>query len=103
VYAALCYAIGYQIAFFIAYTAGVVFSFYLNSIYVFRVATTWASFLRFPIVYIAQYICSALLLNFLVVDYMIDKLYAPILVSVITLPITYIISKFVLNTKNRIE
>lgn len=103
VYVALCLAIDYQIAYFFAYAAGVVFSFYLNSLYVFRVATTWAGFLRFPIVYIAQYICSALLLKFLVVDYMIDKFYAPILVSGITLPITYILSKFALNTKNRIE
>lgn len=103
-YFGLCLLIDYQVAYLIAYASGIIFSYYMNVLYVFKTSTSLKSFLKFPIVYIVQYLCSALILGFLVVDLSISKFYAPIIVTAITLPLTYILSKLTLSpTRNNVK
>ncbi|EOA02183.1 GtrA family protein [Herbaspirillum frisingense GSF30] len=89
----------YQQAYLLAYVAGVVFSYLLNSLLVFRVPLSWRRFLAFPLVYGAQYIASALLLHVLVESLGISSNWAPLLVTAAVLPMTYLLSKLILLHK----
>lgn len=58
---------------------------------------SWGGFLTYPMVYVIQYSISALALGFIVEKIGIPESVAPILVAVITLPLTYLLSKEVIN------
>ena len=53
--------VGYQKSFFLAYMLGVVFSYWFNSVVVFRAALSWKTFFSYPLVYVVQYGFSAVL------------------------------------------
>lgn len=97
VYLGLKTMLPYQGAYFIAYAMGVVFSYWFNAVVVFRVPLTWKGFLSYPIVYVIQYLLSALFLGTLVELLGVSVAFAPIVVVVVLFPITYLTSKFVLN------
>jgi putative flippase GtrA len=96
IYFALETVINYQVAYLIAYAAGIVFSYYLNTKFVFNTKTSLRTFIRFPLVYIFQYIFGALLLELLVKKLGAPSAYAPLAVTAITLPMTYFLSKIAL-------
>ena len=89
----------YQVAYFLAYVAGVVFSYVFNSLLVFCVPLSWRRFLAFPLVYVVQYASGALLLSLLVEMLGISKTWAPLLVTATLLPLTYLLSKLLLLRK----
>ena len=89
----------YQIAYFFAYVAGIVWSYFLNAALVFHSHPSWRTFLQFPIVYIAQYVIGALLLKIFVDKLMLSDVFAPLLVTVLTLPITYVLARSILIRK----
>ncbi len=101
VYLLLNLYLSYQVAYFLAYVAGVVFSYVVNSLLVFGVPLTWQRFLAFPLVYVVQYVSGALMLSLLVEMLGISKTWAPLVVTVALLPLTYLLSKLLLlrNTK----
>jgi putative flippase GtrA len=86
----------YQLAFLIAYVGGVAFSYFFNSKVVFRARMSWGGFMTYPLVYLIQYAVSALALGFFVEKIGIPEVAAPIIVAVMTLPLTYILSKAVI-------
>lgn len=100
-YLALHLVLSYQLAFFLAYAAGVVFAYCFNSKVVFRKAMSWQGMLVFPAVYVVQYAVSALALALLVERIAVAQWLAPLLVSVLTLPLTYLMTRFVVNRFNR--
>ncbi|AVT15476.1 GtrA family protein [Paracidovorax avenae] len=89
----------YQIAFFLGYISGIVFSYWYNTRYVFRVPFKWSGFLAYPLVYIVQYALSALLLAGAIEYFGIEKSIAPLAIAAITVPLTYCLSKFFLGLK----
>lgn len=91
--------LSYQVAFFIAYIAGIFFSYWFNARFVFHVPLSWKSLLSYPLVYVVQYVISALLLGSAVEWLGIDKRIAPLVITLITLPITYVMSKFLLASR----
>lgn len=94
----------YQQSYFISYALGIVYSYIFNSRYVFKSGLSIKKFLIFPSVYILQYLCSALGLFWLVDKLYLNASYAPIVVSVVTIPITFVVSKFVLErTETRVS
>ena len=58
-FVALELVLPYLIAYAIAYVAGIVLSYLLNTRVVFRVARSWSTFLRFPLVYVFQFVLGS--------------------------------------------
>ncbi|WP_305820955.1 GtrA family protein [Massilia brevitalea] len=100
VYLALHAVLSYQLAFFIAYAAGIVFSYFFNSTVVFKRRMSWHGMVVFPLVYLVQYGVSALVLGLLVEHTALPSWIAPLLVSVITLPLTFVLTRLVVNRFN---
>ncbi|MDP3228213.1 MAG: GtrA family protein, partial [Acidovorax sp.] len=84
-----------------AFIAGVVFSYFVNSLLVFRVPLSWRKFMSFPLVYVVQYVSGALLLRLMVEEIGISNNWAPLLVTAALLPITYLLSKLLLMRKTK--
>lgn len=103
IYLALNTVLTYQLAYFIAYALGVVFAYWFNAVVVFRVPLSWKGFFSYPLVYVAQYVASAFLLGSLVEAVGIDEVLAPLVVTIIMVPLTYVMSKFVLEWANRLK
>jgi putative flippase GtrA len=91
--------LSYQISYLIAYVTGIVFSYCLNAIFVFRVQLSWKGLFTFPLVYIFQYVASAILLGAMVEFGSINAKIAPLFVLVIMIPVTYSLVKFTLIGK----
>jgi len=93
IYLVLKRMIEYQAAFLIAYIAGIIFSYLLNALFVFKHKLTFKTFFSFPVVYIVQYIASAILLDILVRKADISTNLAPIIVIFITVPLTFLVCR----------
>lgn len=89
--------LNYQAAYLIAYVAGIIFSYWFNARIVFRVPLSWKGLLTFPAVYIVQYVISAFLLGSLVEHFGKSESIAPILVAMAMIPVSYFMSKSILQ------
>lgn len=95
IYLVLLQQISYQISYTVAYVSGIVVSYALNRAFVFKSHRGLRSILLFPLIYITQYGIGMLLL-WLWIDIakLSDKI-APLVVVVVTVPATYVLSRFV--------
>ena len=98
-YAALNLVLSYQLAYFISYIFGIMSSYILNVLFVFKTGVSLRTFLRFPLVPLMQYACGAVLLELLVEKVGIPTILAPLFIIVLTLPLTFYLSRFVLRNK----
>ena len=87
----------YTVAFSLAYIIGIFISYYLNSSFVFKREVSLTKALRYPIVYLVQYLLSVLLLCLLIEIFSLNKLIAPALVILITIPVTFFLSRFIIK------
>lgn len=88
--------LAYLPAYSIAYCVGIVISYFLNVCFVFKKRVSLASFLKFPIVYAIQYGLGAGILWMLVDRAGMAPAIAMIGVIIVTIPITFLASRFVL-------
>ncbi len=93
--------ISYQPAYAIAYALGIVFSYWFNARMVFSVQMSWGGFFTYPLVYFVQYALSALLLELIVVKLSIEDYLAPLIVTVLVVPLTFILSKIIITWRVR--
>lgn len=97
IYLALRKLIGYQLAYLTGYVISVVALYLLNSLFVFKSNSLSLSvFLKFSLIYVLQYILGAGLLE-LIVHFNFSETYAPILIIIILLPITFFLNRLVLS------
>jgi len=96
IYLILMLFVHYQIAYLIAYIVGVVFAYWFNAVIVFKVSLSWKGLFSYPIIYIIQYTISAFLLKIFVETLQIDKIFAPLMIIIIMIPLTYVLNKYVL-------
>ncbi len=89
----------YHVAYLIAYAVGVIFSYWFNARVVFRVPLSWKGLAAYPVVYVVQYLVSALCLGGLVEFLQVSELIAPLVVAVAMIPLTYLMSKLLLSRK----
>lgn len=87
----------YQVAYGIAYAFGVVISYWYNANFVFQVPPSWIGLFYYPIVYVVQYVASALLLSTLVEALDMPAQLAPLLVTGVMIPATYVMTRHVLR------
>ncbi|WP_353190152.1 GtrA family protein [Pandoraea pnomenusa] len=97
---AMCLAfIQYKLAYTVSFALSVVFSYWLNSHFVFRVKLSLSGLLRFPLVYLVQYL-GGIALMYLLVDWLHLSAYlAPIIVVGLTIPVTFLLSRTLLRGK----
>ncbi len=89
--------LAYLPAYSIAYCAGIVFSYFLNVLFVFKKRVSLKSFLKFPFVYLIQYLLGASTLWLLVGKLGISPELAMIGGIIITIPVTFLASRFLLK------
>jgi len=87
----------YVFAYSIAYVSGIVWSYFANTLFVFRRALSVTRAALFPLVYLAQYLAGTLLLIVLVDVLRLPKTLAPLAVIVLTLPLTYVLSRHLIT------
>ena len=97
IYLALLYWMPYVFAYSIAYVSGIAWSYFANTLFVFRRAPSVTRAALFPLVYLAQYVAGTLLLVLLVDVLHLSQKLAPLAVIVLTLPLTYVLSRHVIT------
>lgn len=100
IYLALHQVLRYQLAYLLAYAAGIAFSYVFNSLVVFLRPMSWRGMLAFPAVYVVQYLASAGVLALIVEGFGVPAWWAPLLVSALMVPLTYLLARFVLTRFN---
>jgi putative flippase GtrA len=90
----------YRIAFTVSYVIGIVFAYFFNSLVVFKTPISIKKFVQFPAVYLVQYLLNIGLLEVFVQVLNISDNLAPIFVLIIITPVTYLLSKLILQEKN---
>jgi putative flippase GtrA len=93
------YFVHYQIAYAGACICGLLFSYWLNTHWVFKEKPNWRAFLSFPMVYVVQYLIGMVSLHFLVETFGFSEWFSPLIVIVLTIPITFILSRYVITKK----
>ncbi|MBI4807442.1 MAG: GtrA family protein [Nitrosomonadales bacterium] len=89
--------IPYLYAYTLSYCIGIVFSYVMNSRFVFRQPMSLARFLQFPVVYVIQYGLGVAILWLLVGRMSISPELAMLGVVAATIPVTFLTSRFILK------
>lgn len=98
-YVLLNLALPYTTAYTIAYLSGIGFSYFLASRFVFNQQMQVKKAMFYPIVYLVQYLCGLVILSVLVDTLKVSELLAVPAVIILTLPVTYILSKLIVTGK----
>ena len=98
IYIILNLMLNYQVSYLISYVVTVVFSYVLNTRFVFKIPMSWQTFLQFPLVYVVQYVSSAIGLEILV-RLGFSVTIAPLITIVLLLPVTYLLSRLIMKKK----
>jgi putative flippase GtrA len=98
-YLALLRWMHYELAYAIAYVVGIVVSYVCNALFVFREPMRARSAIYFPLVYLVQFVCGLIFLKALIGLLHVPVWLAPALVILLTLPITYLLSRFIVRAR----
>ncbi|HDP6019879.1 TPA: flippase GtxA [Staphylococcus aureus] len=92
--------IEYMISHITGFIVAFVISYYLNCYFVYRVKPTWRKFVSFPITQIVNVSLQTVLLYVFVSWLNLPAEIAPFAGLIITIPITFILSKWILKDSN---
>ena len=92
--------IEYMISHITGFLVAFVISYYLNCYFVYRVKPTWRKFISFPITQIVNISLQTVLLYVFVSWLNLPAEIAPFAGLIITIPITFILSKWILKDSN---
>ncbi|HGX1583322.1 TPA: flippase GtxA [Staphylococcus aureus] len=92
--------IEYMISHITGFLVAFVISYYLNCYFVYRVKPTWRKFISFPITQIVNVSLQTVLLYVFVSWLNLPAEIAPFVGLIITIPITFILSKWILKDSN---
>lgn len=94
---------GYSIAYTAAFVLGVFISYGLNALFVFRAKMAIRSMIRFPAVYLAQYVLGLVLMAALIEFVGVAAWIAPMFVILVTVPLTFILARTIFSSKKKME
>jgi putative flippase GtrA len=97
VYLALLPLFNYAVAYSIAFVAGIVLSYLLNTRFVFRVTGSMRRFAVYPLVYVAQYLAGLGVLQAAVALFNVPENLALLASIAVTVPLTFLLSRLVLK------
>lgn len=100
-YVLLVLVLPYQAAYLVTYVLGIAFSYVFNARFVFGAPLSWRVAMGYPLVYVVQYVAGAMLLSAFVEYFSLPKAYAPLVVTVVMIPATYVMSKLALGWGRR--
>lgn len=103
IYLGLLQTFSYKIAYTVSFVLGVLISYGLNATFVFRAGVAVSSLLRFPLIYIAQYILGIVLVSVLVEYIGVADWLAPVFVIMITVPLTFVLARTIFLPKSKTE
>ncbi|HDA1836698.1 TPA: flippase GtxA [Staphylococcus aureus] len=92
--------IEYMISHITGFIVAFVISYYLNCYFVYRVKSTWRKFISFPITQLVNASLQTVLLYVFVSWLNLPAEIAPFAGLVITIPITFVLSKWILKDSN---
>ncbi len=101
IYALLLLFLPYLVAYSFAYGCGILLSYFLNSKLVFNRELKLSKALKYPLVYVVQYLIGTISLYVLVRFRGVNKFLAPAVVVLLTIPLTYFLSKRVVEGKTK--
>ena len=97
-YLSINLVVPYTTAYTATYFIGIVFSYWLNSYWVFRQSWSWSKLLQYPVIYIVQYIAGLVILYIIVEVFYLNERIAPLIVIILTVPLTFTLSRFLLKS-----
>ncbi|MFD2331442.1 GtrA family protein [Cohnella sp. GCM10020058] len=104
VYLGFLHYLPYIAAYSISYGFGIIISYFLNSLLVFKEKLSWKSFFKFPLIYVVQYGLNTLLLYIFVHHLMIHERIALLVSIIITTPLTFLLSRWIIKSRtNKLE
>lgn len=96
VYLGLRLVMAYMVAFVLGWVVGVVVSFLLNCYFTYRVKPTWRGFLLFPLSSIPNIVLSSAGVLLMVEVFGWDQRIAPLIATVLAVPVSYAIARTIL-------
>lgn len=93
--------VSYRIAYTAAFVLGIFISYGLNALFVFRAGIAIRSLIRFPLVYLAQYVLGLVLVSILVEFVGIAAWLAPIFAILVTVPLTFVLSRTIFLSEKK--
>jgi putative flippase GtrA len=96
-YLALLLVVRYEIAYVVSYAAGIALAYFVSSRFVFQVAMSPRSAARFPLVYLAQFVVSFVLLRIAVQLVHIPPSIAYAIAVAVTIPLTFSLSRWIMR------
>lgn len=100
IYALLLQFLPYLVAYSIAYVAGILMSYLLNTKLVFKEELKLSTAAKYPLVYLAQYLLGTITMYVQVQTFKVNKFLAPALVVLVTIPVTYSLSRLILKSNS---
>lgn len=91
------YNISYTVSFFFT----IILSYFLNSMYVFKQKLSVKKFIKFPLVYVVQYIFGVFILNLLNIFFQTSNYINMLIVTILSIPLTFMLSKKIIVTKEK--
>lgn len=90
----------YSIAYSLSFVTSILISYFLNTYLVFNQPWCWKKLAQFPLVYLVQYSVGLLFLS-LMIEYLdINEKLAPLLTIILLIPLTYILTKRIINGRD---
>lgn len=89
--------LNYLISHLTGFIVSFIISYYLNCYFVYKVTPTWKKFIQFPITQVINMGMQTLLLYIFVQWFQVSSVIAPFVGLIITIPITFILSKYILR------
>lgn len=100
-YLALLLKMSYMPAYVASYIAGIVFSYFINTYFVFSEGFSLRSMLKFPLVYVAQFAINFMVIWLTVEKFEVRKELAPLIAIVLSIPVTYVMSRAIIKKGSR--
>ncbi|MCY1569853.1 GtrA family protein [Staphylococcus pettenkoferi] len=89
----------YLVSHITGFIVALIISYYLNCYFVYKVQPTLRKFLQFPVTQLVNIVMQTLLLFIFVRFFHINSVIAPFAGLIITIPVTFILSKYILRDR----